>query len=58
MTYTKSSGRVGSFVVNAGASRSDKLDVNNNLKAVITISRGSHSYDVTVRYSTGKLSLS
>lgn len=58
MTYTRSSGRVGSFVVNAGASRSDKLDVNNNLKAVITISRGSHSYDVTVWYSTGKLSLS
>ena len=58
VTYTRSSGRVGSFVVNAGASRSDKLDVNNNLKAVITISRGSHSYDVTVWYSTGKLSLS
>lgn len=57
VSYTSSNGRVGSFVVNGGASASDRLDVNKNLKAVIRVSRGSRSYDVTVWYSTGKITL-
>ncbi len=57
VSYTRSNGRIGSFTVNGAASSSDKLDVNNNLKAVITVSRGSRSYDVTVWYSTGKITL-
>ena len=54
IAYTRSNGRIGLFTVNGGALASDKLDVANNLKAVITVSRGSRSYDVTVWYSTGK----
>lgn len=57
VAYTRSNGRIGTFTVNGGASASDKLDVNNNLKAVITVSRGRRSYDVTVWYSTGKITL-
>ena len=57
IAYTRSNGRIGLFTVNGGALASDKLDVANNLKAVITVSRGSRSYDVTVWYSTGKITL-
>lgn len=57
ITYTKSNGRIDSFTVNGGASASDKLNVSSNLKAVITVSRGNRSYDVTVWYSTGKITL-
>lgn len=58
LTFERSSGRVSSLTVNNAASSLDKLEVNNNLKAVIAISNGSKTLEVTIWYGTGKAGIS